>query len=237
LKIKILFDKDTVNTNFHTGWGVSYLIDDQILFDTGERGEWLIENMRTLQVKITGIEAVAISHDHWDHTGGLWKLLELKPRLKVYGCPHFSHEFKDKVQCFKGELIELERYMEILKNVFLTGETSGTYKGKFIPEQALVLNTSKGITLITGCAHPGIVKMLKKVQENFPAKGIYAVLGGFHLMDTDRRAIEIIVERFREMNVKKAGPTHCSGKLAEEIFRKEYGEHFIEIKVGTEIDI
>jgi 7,8-dihydropterin-6-yl-methyl-4-(beta-D-ribofuranosyl)aminobenzene 5'-phosphate synthase len=237
MDIKILFDKNTNNKKYHTGWGVSFLIDDKILFDTGEKGEWLIENMRTLQVDITGIEAVVISHDHWDHSGGLWKLLERRPELKIYICPHFSQEFKKRVKSLKGDLIEQNSFLEISKNIYLTGEISGKYKGKFIAEQALVLKTVNGLTLLTGCAHPGIVKILEKAQEKFPGKVIYLVFGGFHLMDKDKRAIEIIVERFKEMKVQNVGPTHCSGRDAEEIFRREYGKNFIEVKTGTKIEV
>ncbi|MFA5101478.1 MAG: MBL fold metallo-hydrolase, partial [Candidatus Omnitrophota bacterium] len=78
MNIKVLYDKNTTNKKLHTGWGVSFLIDDTILFDTGEKGESLLENMRSLGVDINKIEAVVLSHDHWDHTGGLWDLLKMK---------------------------------------------------------------------------------------------------------------------------------------------------------------
>ena len=51
MKIKILFDKDTKNKRLYTGWGVSFLIDEKILFDTGENGQWLMENMEKQVVK------------------------------------------------------------------------------------------------------------------------------------------------------------------------------------------
>jgi len=83
MQIKVLFNKDALNKKFHTGWG-SFLIGEKILFDTGERGDWLLENIESLKVDIDKIEVIVISHDHWDHTGGLWVLLE-KKRFKVYG--------------------------------------------------------------------------------------------------------------------------------------------------------
>ena len=232
MQIKILFDKDTKNQNLHIGWGVSFLLDERILFDTGENGSWLMENVKSLKVNIDKIEAVVISHDHWDHTGGLWQVLKRRKGLKVYACAHFSQEFKDKVKALHGTLIELEKFTEIAKNIFVTGEMPGVYKGEYLPEQALVVKTKKGITVIAGCSHPGIVKILKRVKRQLPQNKLYFVFGGFHLKDSSKGEINSIVEQFKEMNVEKAGPTHCSGKEAEEAFKENYGKNFISIKTG-----
>ena len=237
MKIKVIFDKDTLNKNLRSGWGVSFLNDDKILFDTGEKGKWLLENMRILGVDINKIEAVVISHDHWDHWGGLWDLLAQKVGLKVYACPRFSKEFKEKVEKSKGELIETERFKEITTGIYTTGEISGAYHGKFMAEQVMVLKTDNGLSVITGCAHPGILKILEKVKAKFSNEPIYFVLGGFHLMESDRHAIEIIAENFKKMGIIKVGPTHCSGPQAEEIFKKIYQDNFVEIKTGEVLEV
>ena len=237
MKVKILFDKFTPDKKLHIGWGVSFLIDDKILFDTGEKGPWLIENMNNLGVNIAGIEAVVISHDHWDHRGGLWDILKQRNGIKVYICPNFSKEFKEKTKEFKGELIESDKLIEVSKDIFITGEIPGAYHGKYMPEQAGVLKTENGITVITGCAHPGILKIVEKVKVKFPGERIYFVLGGFHLMELDKRGIEIVVERFKEMEIKRVGPTHCSGPEAERLFKKEYGDNFTHIIVGETLEI
>lgn len=237
MKLKILFDRDAENRKLHTGWGISFLVDDKILFDTGENGSWLMANMKILKADISKIEAVVISHDHWDHQGGLWELLKKKKGLTVYTCPNFSAEFKNKVKKFGGNLKETKKTTEILKDIFVTGEIAGEYKGKYMPEQALVIKTGNGISVITGCAHPGIIKILKTVKRNFPKKDIYAVFGGFHLMDKDKQFIEIIADEFKKIGIKKAGATHCSGPAAEEIFKLKYKNNFLPVKVGMEIEL
>ena len=237
MKVKILFDKNTKSKKLYTGWGVSFLIDEKILFDTGENGSWLLKNIKSLNLNINKIETVVISHDHWDHTGGLWELLKEKEGLTVYACPNFSLGFKDKVKRLKGKLIEIENVTEIAKDIFITGEIAGEYKGEYMPEEALVVRTKKGLTIITGCSHPGIVKMVEKIKRDFPDEEIYLVFGGFHLIDEDKRIIGVIVETFKKMKVKKAGPTHCSGYEAEELFKEEYGDDFTHIVVGEALEI
>jgi len=237
MKVKIIFNNDTKNENLHTGWGGSFLVDGKILFDTGENGAYLTENMDNLGVNLDEISAVVISHDHWDHTGGLWQLLKNKEGLRVYACPNMSDEFKNKVKTLKGVLEEVNGISEISKNIFLTGEIAGEYKGEYLAEQALIAKSDKGVSIITGCAHPGIIKMVDEVKNNFPQNDIYAVLGGFHLLHHSKELIEGIVEEFKLKGVKKAGPTHCSGHAAEEIFKVKYNGDFLTARTGSEIEI
>ena len=236
MQIRVLFDKKAQDNNLKVGWGLSLLVEGKILFDTGENGDWLIDNIKELKIETGKLEAVVISHDHWDHTGGLWEILDKKKGLKVYACLGFSREFKEKVRNFGGELIELDKLTEIAKNIYVSGEISGVYNEQHLPEQALILKTAKGLSVLTGCAHPGIIKILEKVKAEFPKQKLYSVFGGFHLGGTDRRIIEIMAEKFKEMGVEKAGPTHCSGQEAEEIFKKRYGNNFITVKVGQVIE-
>ncbi|MDP8216829.1 MAG: MBL fold metallo-hydrolase [Candidatus Kaelpia imicola] len=237
MKTEIFFNNNVINKKFSAGWGFSCLVNSCILFDTGESGKYLFNNIKIMRADISRVEAVVISHDHWDHTGGLWELLKKRKELKVYACPGFSREFKEKVKKLQGKLVEADKFTKIEKNIFITGEISGSYDGQYMPEQALIVKTENGISVITGCAHPGVVKMVEKVKEEFPKEQLYFVFGGFHLMDKDKRAVEVVVERFKEMNVKKVGPTHCSGRKAENIFEDRYGSGFVSIKAGQVFEI
>lgn len=237
MEIKIVFNNESVDERFLSGWGFSCLVDNRILFDTGEKAEYLFNNMKNMDINLSSVEAVVISHDHWDHTGGLWGLLEKKQKIKVYVCSRFSRAFKDKVKKLQGRLIEIEKFAEIEKNIFITGEIPGIYKGVSLPEQALAVKTDKGIIVITGCAHPGIIKILEAVKKKFPEKKIWFVFGGFHLINKDKREIKIIVERFKELGVEMAGPAHCTGYNAQMIFKKEYADNYISVKAGQTFEI
>ncbi len=231
-----MFDKEAINRSLHTGWGVSFLIDDRILFDTGENGQWLIANMQRLGLETDAIQAIIISHDHWDHTGGLWEMLK-KKKLKVYGCPNFSEEFKRKVEDLNSEFMEVDKLTRVSPGIYVSGQILGHYAGAGIAEQAVIIKSPKGISVLTGCSHPGIIKILEEIKSKFPGEKFYLVAGGFHLIDRDARLIKIMVEEFKKMGVTKAGPTHCTGKEAVKIFNDEYREDFISIRVGQTLEV
>lgn len=235
MQIKVLADSNAVDKRFSIGWGVSFLAGEEVLFDTGEKGHVLLNNMQLMDVPAGDIKAVVLSHDHWDHTGGLWSLLEQNRKIKVYACPNFSSELKEKVMSAGAELIEVSRFTQIAEDIYTTGEIAGAYDGKYMAEQALVIKSERGLVILTGCAHPGIITILEKVKENLD-EDIRLVMGGFHLMGKERRLIGLIVGKFRQFKVARAAPTHCSGKDAEELFQEEYQKSFISVKAGMVIE-
>ncbi len=237
MQVRVIYENSSISAKFISGWGVSYLVNGHILFDTGEKFQPLFKNMKNMNINMADIKTVVISHDHWDHAGGLWEFLKRRGGIKVYVCPGFGDEFKKKVKELGGELIEAAGVIQIAANVYTTGEIAGEYNGLSMPEQSLIVKTGQGISVMTGCSHPGILKILKRIKEGFPGENFYSVFGGFHLNDKDEDFIDQVVEGFREMGVEKVGASHCSGDKAEELFRNKYKNDFIDVKAGMTIEI
>ena len=76
MTIHLLYDNQAVRPHIASGWGFSCLIDGRILFDTGEAGPELLNNLKEMEVSLDEIEALVLSHPHWDHTGGVKALRE-----------------------------------------------------------------------------------------------------------------------------------------------------------------
>lgn len=165
-------------------------------------------------------------------------MLKIKKEINVYGCSGFSEKFKKSVEENGGNFIEIKSFTELKENkVFLTGEIKGNYKGEEIVEQSLVIKSNNGISIITGCAHPGILRIIDLIKSYFLEEKIYAVIGGFHLIEKDKRIIEIIVDEFKKRNIEKVGPTHCTGILGINLFKEKYGNNFIEVRVGETLEL
>ncbi|MEN6321119.1 MAG: MBL fold metallo-hydrolase [Syntrophaceae bacterium] len=235
MEIKILFDSKRMNRKFSMGWGISYLIYGQILFDTGERSSYLFGNMNLMGIHISDIKAVVISHDHWDHTNGLWDLLKERPELDIYVCPGFSKTFSDKLASYECNVIEAESFMRIDDGIYTTGQI-GIYGIDYIAEQALVIETEKGLTILTGCAHSGVIKTVKYVTDNIE-KNIHLIMGGFHLLNKSISEIKNINDTLQQFGVEHIGPSHCTGEEAIGIFKESYKKRCIDIQVGKIIEV
>jgi 7,8-dihydropterin-6-yl-methyl-4-(beta-D-ribofuranosyl)aminobenzene 5'-phosphate synthase len=106
----------------------------------------------------------------------------------------------------------------------------------WIKEQSLIIHTDKGLLVITGCAHPGIVKIIK-TAKNLLRDDVLLIMGGFHLAGTGKSVIEDIISEIKDLGVTYAAPCHCSGDLARHLFKIEYGNHYIDVGAGRVIKL
>jgi 7,8-dihydropterin-6-yl-methyl-4-(beta-D-ribofuranosyl)aminobenzene 5'-phosphate synthase len=229
--VKVLYD-EFAKKGLLSGHGFSCLIGDKILFDTGESSNSLLENMNRMMVFPEDIEGVVISHDHWDHTGGLWELLKKNNKITVHACRSFSNTFKNCVTEAGSRINYIAGVTEIYKNIFTTGGISTRYKGGVLYEQSLVVKGDKGLSIITGCGHPGTGKIIGMVKDHFKTERIYMVLGGFPLFDKSRDKLMSVIEEFRNLGVEKVGAAHCSGEKFRRMLRGSFFENYVPVKGG-----
>jgi 7,8-dihydropterin-6-yl-methyl-4-(beta-D-ribofuranosyl)aminobenzene 5'-phosphate synthase len=233
-RLTILYDNNPYDYRLKSSWGFSCLIELEgktILFDTGGDGGILLYNMRVLNKDPKTIDMIVLSHIHGDHTGGLWSLLREKSTLKVYVPDSFPREFEQRVKEYRAEMVRVDASLEIDRGIYSTGEMDHGIK-----EQSLIINTPKGVVLITGCAHPGIIEIIEKAKT-IAKKDIYMVIGGWHLSSAGEREIKGIIDAFQRIGIQKVAPCHCTGDRALAMFKREYGEHFIKAGVGRIINI
>lgn len=231
--LKILADNHTVDKNLRICWGFSCLINDKVLFDTGGSNEVLKFNMKKLNILPEKIAKIVISHDHFDHTGGLEAILKQNSNIEVYLLSDFSNELKQKVSSLGAKVVENNKFIEIDKEVYTTGKIEGKYAGDSISEQAMVIKGKEGLIIVTGCSHPLITDIIERVKKEFSEDRIFMVLGGFHLLEMDIREVELIAEKIKNLEVEKIGPTHCTGEEAIQVFREKFGNNFVQIGVGA----
>lgn len=233
-KIIILYDNYQFSENTIADWGFSCLVisgNDTILFDTGARKDVFFHNVDALNIDLQTVQTLVISHHHGDHTGNIFPILEKTGWLDVYLPSSLNGKFRGMVDNYDVHTEVDQNIRQVAHNVFLTGEM-----GFQIREQGLILKTEKGLVLITGCGHPGVDRMLKKIKKKFD-EPVYLILGGFHMEEYAEEEIDHVITSFNNYGVKKVAPGHCTGQRAMEKLRKAYQQNFIRSGTGKVIEL
>ena len=231
----IVYDNNPFDSRLKAAWGFSCLVrlpERTILFDTGGASSTLLYNMRQLQIDPKEVEVVVLSHIHGDHVGGLGGFLEQNNNVTVYLPRSFPQGFKDDIRFLGAKVEEIYEAKELMPGVYSTGEL-----GDGIKEQSLIITTSQGLAVITGCAHPGVVNIIQRAKEVAPDGKVYLVVGGFHLGGASSPELESIINSFQQLDVEKVAPCHCSGDQTRQLFKQRYGTNYIESGVGKIIPL
>jgi 7,8-dihydropterin-6-yl-methyl-4-(beta-D-ribofuranosyl)aminobenzene 5'-phosphate synthase len=230
MKFSIVFDNYKANENLESFWGFSCLIDDYFLFDTGSNGRALVRNMAKMGFDLNALKYLFISHPHWDHIYGMDSVLDINKMMTLFLPDSLS-------KLYIRDLKKLSREVKVIHEnpLKLFGKYYTTGVMEPIGEQSLVIDEGEFSIVITGCAHPGIVNIVKRAIHMLNKPVLYA-LGGFHLMRSDEEEIISVVKELKTLGVEYVTPTHCSGDLAIEIFKAQYGENYIPGGVGRVIE-
>lgn len=135
-----------------------------------------------------------------------------------------------------GAIPRLTPY-EKISSKFQVKSNSGWEQDKILDDQALVIRSSKGIVVISGCAHAGLINTLKHVQLLTGEKKIHAFFGGTHLNGAINERIKRTVEALDEFDLDIVGAGHCTGFEASVALYNELGSKFACIPVGSVFEL
>ena len=235
VNITVIYDNNPFLKGLQTDWGFACLVEvgkTKILFDTGDNGKILLDNMEKLGINPRNIDILFLSHFHHDHTGGMIEFLKINSNVIIFYPQSFPKEIIDAIKNSGAAPFPVSSHQELLPNIFTLGEIDGV-----ILEQSLALRSPEGIVVITGCAHPGIINILQKTKNEFPDELIYLALGGFHLHRLYEDEINEVIQKIFDMDILIVAPTHCTGSTACKRFKEEFYKNYIEVGAGKVIKI
>ena len=224
LQFRIVYDNTSAQPGIAQDWGFSTLVDfhgNRILFDSGTRPELFLENLRKLAIDPASISQAVISHEHPDHRSGIYRLYPLNPAMLVHFLDNFVPVAYDEAAAIRMPLNRVTGPFEIVPGMYSTGIIEGSPC-----EQSLVMETPRGLVLLTGCCHPGVVKIVEAVEKQRGSGSIRLLIGGLHMYQQNGAQINATIARLRELNVAAVIPAHCSGDLAKRLFKESYGPAF-----------
>ncbi len=146
----------------------------------------------------------------------------------------------------------ITQFTELYRDIYLSGEVprvtdfeppdplmkipapDGTWQQDPLrDDQTIVIRTDKGLVVLLGCAHAGLINILHHVTAQLPGEPVHAVLGGTHLGFADPVQFAATVEALAGFNVQKLGASHCTGLANSAKLHHIYGENFFFPGVGT----
>jgi 7,8-dihydropterin-6-yl-methyl-4-(beta-D-ribofuranosyl)aminobenzene 5'-phosphate synthase len=265
----------------HAEHGLAYQIETVVngephscLFDFATDAQGVMRNMKLLNIDFGKIEALGLSHDHFDHQAALIDILKAKKEEFRKGIPFYVGEQffvgtysrrRDEVivsllalkrEDIEGlgfvKIVEIKDPTPIIPGAYLPGKIEQVTDYEKIPprfvakrgnefvqetfpgEQAVILNAKgKGLVVLSGCAHRGIVNTVKHAQKMTGIERVHAVMGGFHLTGAKPELIQRTIADIKAINPEYIVPTHCTGFEAISAFAKEMPDQFILNTAGT----
>ena len=215
--------------------GISFLLTAEregvvrnILVDVAQDSDALIKNINRMQIAISCIDAVVLTHCHYDHTRGVAKILR---KIGAKDIPVIAHpdifranfisdpylrsigimdgDKREDIESSGGILYLAKNALEIMPALISTGEVdritdfeeigmslftieNGQVKGDLMKDDiSVVANVrGKGLVIVTGCSHAGIVNIIKQSIKLTGTKKIHGIIGGFHLIEASEERIQ-----------------------------------------------
>lgn len=248
--------------------GLSFYVeagDHKILFDTGQNLA-ISNNARVLGIDLSRIEAVVLSHGHYDHSGGLQSLLQVNKNFILYGHPDiFSPKVRENNGNYKyigipmdqselenrGVVMRLSREpMEIAPGIMTSGEIklandfedvecdfylkkeNEIVRDTLADDQCLILETPKGLVVLLGCSHRGVINTLHHVAGLKGSGKIHAILGGLHLGKASDGKLSKIIDCMQDFDLEMVGIGHCTGPRAFLALANEFKDRVFFNTVG-----
>lgn len=273
MKVMCLVDNSARRgSRFWGEHGVSFLVEMQrgrLLFDAGQSGTVLLHNLEVAGIDPASIDAIALSHGHYDHTGGLDALLQRMPRVSLYAN---SDLFRERFSRRGGEVKRIGPSMsqeevlphvdlhlstepqEVMPDVFTTGEIVSRLEAEgrsanhvvqdgdrwvadpYRDDMSIVLKADRGLVLVCGCCHAGLLNTLQHVRATFGGE-LVAVIGGMHLAHADAQQLSHIVDLVQQYGVPHMYPNHCTGERAYVALARAFGERVAPCPAGTVVSL
>ena len=218
------------------------------LFDTGS-GETLLGNLDVLEIDASQIDAVILSHGHYDHCGGLLPLLQkIGPRPVYSHSQIFSERFwqgqheerdislpytRSELESAGASFRSLDSFAEIAPGLYFSGSIprldslekgdphlvqrsakgEGWFDDEFVDDAALAIATQKGLVILLGCAHSGLINTVEHFRRELGGPRIHAIIGGTHLGPASDEQFAATVDYLKRLDFDRLGVSHCTGQV------------------------
>lgn len=259
MKLTVLTENTTNDPQLTAEHGLSLYIETnrhRILFDTGQSGVFA-DNAQKLGVDLKNIDFVVISHGHYDHGGGIARLLKENEKAPIYINRHALGAYYNGVEKYIGldptlagrqdRLVLTGDALKIAEGVELfTGndrapihkvDSAGLLKrdgeqlvaDDFAHEQYLVLEEEGRNVLISGCSHKGVLNVVDWVKPD-------VLVGGFHFSKMEPERLTHAAEELKKYPCTYY-TCHCTGVPQFQYLQDKMGNQLRYLATGDVAEV
>ena len=230
----------------------------RLLFDTGQ-GPALSCNAEQLGVDLRAAEILILSHGHYDHTGGVPLVVERAPAVQVYlhpaatGTRYAIRDGKAALDSLSdGAVHGVTHPIEVAAGAGVTGpiprltdyedtggpffvDAEGSHRDPIMDDLALWIRTDRGLVVVVGCSHAGVINTLRHAQHLSREPRLHAVIGGFHLGAASGMRLERTMEALTDLAPDLIVPCHCTGDAAVHKLQQTFGARVVPGSAGARL--
>ncbi len=266
MKLTTLIENLVYQPGLVSEHGLSLYLDTgrrRILFDTGQSAAFLA-NANALGIDISKVDALVISHGHYDHTGGLVAFLQENKFAPVYlkkevfnkkynssrnfiGTPAVPEEFKNRFHHVE-EVTKIDEGVFIVPHIplihaedtsfdyFYTEKGEGMVNDEFDDELFMVVVNDGKLSVFSSCSHRGISNIVEEARRLFQLP-VNLITGGFHLKNAPQEQYRSVLSYLRELKPENIGICHCTGVEHFPEMAKEVGDRVFYNYTGNTVKI
>lgn len=250
-------------------------ITKNVLVDVAQNPSALLKNIDMMGIPLSSIDAVVLTHCHYDHTQGLTTILgEIGKkdipviahpqifRLNFISDPHLRHvgvmheDRQAKIEQAGGTLYLAKDPLVVMPGLMTSGEVERTTDFEevgislstiennevktdlMLDDISLVANVKgKGVIIVTGCSHAGIVNITKQAGKLTGTKRVHGIIGGFHLIEAPEVRIAKTVKALKEFGPEWICAGHCTGFRAQVELWNTFKDRFVPLHTGMIVEV
>ena len=201
----------------------------RILLDTGTDPDLMEHNLAVAGIDVNELHMVVVSHNHYDHAGGLARIRSMNPEIPVFIPPN---------QVFSvGDVQIVEDHLQVTPNVFVIREHSEVPTAGISDDLSVVLRSRSGPYVLSTCSHSGVGQILDRASK-VSAEDVYYFSGGARLAHRPEGDTRLVAEALNRRKVQVVSPSHCSlSHRVEKEFREILGERVRSSQLGKKIEV
>ena len=201
----------------------------RILLDTGTDPDLMEHNLAVAGIDVNELHMVVVSHNHYDHAGGLARIRSMSPEIPVFVPPNQTFSV--------GDVQVVEDHLQVTPTIYVIRARSKVPTAGISDDLSIVVRSRLGPYVLSTCSHSGVAQIVDRASE-VTGEDVYYFSGGARLVSRPLADTRLVSAALDQRKVQVVSPSHCSlSHQVDKEFRKSLGERVQSSQLGRKIEV